>query len=59
MIEVTNNHVTVAHVHSESGDHYLMVEEGVLSEDEIIAKMDWEDPDCLYVEEIEFVRFVG
>lgn len=55
----SSKHVTVAHVSSESGDHYLMVEEGILNEDEIKAKMDWEDPDCLYVEEIEFVRFVG
>ncbi len=51
--------VTVAHVSSESSDHYLMTLEGDLSEDEIKAHMDWEDPDCLYVEELEVIEFTG
>lgn len=49
--------VTAAHVSSESGDHYLMVLEGNLSDDEIKAAMDWEEPDCLYVDEKEVVEF--
>lgn len=51
-------HVTVAHVSSESGDHYLMTFEGILSSNEIKAAMDWEDPDCLYVQNSEVIEFL-
>lgn len=50
--------VTVAHVSSDSGDHYLMTLEGRLSDEEVKDAMDWEDPDCLYVEEREVIEFV-
>lgn len=51
--------VTVAHVTSESGDHYLMTIEGVHSADAVKAHMDWEEPEYLCVEDIELIEFVG
>lgn len=55
---ITNsNIVTAAYVKSESGDHYLMVLEGSLTDEEIKAAMYWEEADCLCVEEKEVVEF--
>jgi hypothetical protein len=56
-VKTSSKVITAAYVSSESGDHYLEVFEGYLSDEEIIAKMDWEDPDCLYVQQKEVVEF--
>lgn len=54
----SSKYVTVAHVSSESGDHYLVTEAGILTADAIKAKMDWEEPDCLWVDDIELIEFL-
>jgi hypothetical protein len=63
MITVKTNKITVAHVVSESGDHYLPVFEGELdwsqTKEAMIKALDFEEPDCLYLEQIEVVEFNG
>lgn len=58
-MKTSGKYVTTAHVSSESGDHYLMVLPGRLTDEEIKAAMDWEEPGCLYVQEAEEIEFIG
>lgn len=61
MITVTSDKITVAHVVSESGDHYLPVFEGELdwnqAREAMVKELDFEEPDCLYLEQIQVVCF--
>ncbi len=61
MITVTSEKITVAHVVSESGDHYLPVFEGELdwaqAREAMVEALDFEEPDCLYLEQIQVVKF--
>lgn len=61
MIIVKSDKVTIAHVVSESGDHYLPVFEGELdwyqTKEAMVKKLDFEEPDSLYLEQIEIVCF--
>jgi hypothetical protein len=65
MYDAHTRFVTVAHVSSESGDHFLETFDGALSESEVQAMVFedspdwWVDADDVWVREIQHIRFIG
>lgn len=63
MIKAESNKITVAHIRSESGDHFLQVFDGHISWEEISEKVYesapdwWGEPDQVGTENSEWVQF--